>query len=124
MKKLFVTLQFALFTLILIGCGSSNPMVGTWKLQMDEAMTKSMPANMKPDVNVEFKADNTFAIKMKIGDRNDDMEGTYKLDGKTLVMTQTKEGGKPSTDKPATATLSEDMKSFDMPGGMGKVVKQ
>lgn len=118
----------ALFVIVmtaLIGCSkASDPMVGTWKLQVDEAIASKMPAGEKIEVTVEFKADKTFAVHSTMGSRHDDIEGTYTLEGKTLTMTTTKEDGKPSSDKPETVTLSEDMKSFEMPGGDGKIVKQ
>lgn len=122
MKNLFALLAL-LCLFVVTGCGSSNPMVGTWKLMLNEDVARVMPADQKPDVTVEFKGDNTFRVDMKMGERAQNVEGTYKLEGKTLTMHQTKEDGKPS-DETETATLSDDMKSFEMPGGMGKIVKQ
>ena len=99
-------------------------MVGTWKLQVAEAVASKMPAGEKLDATVDFKADKTFKVDMNMGSRHQTIEGTYTLEGKTLTMTSTKEDGKESHDKPEVATLSDDMKSFEMPGGVGKIVKQ
>jgi len=123
MKSSLVCLILVLCSII--GCGgSSDPMVGTWKLQPNPEVQSKMPAGESFDATVEFKADKTFTVNMAIGSRKDELEGTYTLDGKTLTMTTTKEGGKPSNEKPETVTLSDDMKSFEMPGGIGKIVKQ
>lgn len=123
MKKL-ITFAVCLLSLLLIGCGASDPMVGTWKLQLDDNV-KALPAEMRPNAMAEFKADKTFTVSLKAGTRAEDMTGTYTLEGKTLVMTATSEGGKPASDK-ETVTLADDMKSFPLPGssGMGKMVKQ
>lgn len=123
MKKL-LTLAVCLFSLLLVGCGASDPMVGTWKLKLDDK-AKDLPAAMKPEATAEFKGDKTFTVSLKAGERTENMTGTYTLEGKTLVMTATSEGGKPASDK-ETVTLSDDMKSFPLPGssGMGQMVKQ
>lgn len=123
MKKL---LMFAvcIASLLLIGCGASDPMVGTWKLQPSDKV-KDLPAGMKPEATAEFKTDKTYTVSISMGERKDTMSGTYALDGKTVTMSATMESGKPSTEK-NTVTLSDDMKSFDVPGAaeMGKMVKQ
>lgn len=123
MKKLVV---FAICSacLFMAGCGSSNPMVGTWKLELD-GQAKELPEAMKPVATAEFKSDNTFNVNMTMGERKEELSGTYALDGKSLTMNVTMEGGKPSTEK-ETVTLSDDMKSFPLPGpsGMGNMVKQ
>ncbi len=120
MKKLLI---FAVLTICLAitGCGSSDPMAGTWKLEVSEDMKKLMGDN-SPTSTAVFK-DGTVKLTMAMGTRTEELEGTYKLEGKTLTITPTKEGGKPSNDKPETITLADDMKSFDMPGGV-KMVKQ
>lgn len=115
----------ALVAYALAGCsGGGDPMVGTWKLKLDDAVASKMPAGESVDTTVEFKADKTFAVDMKMGSRSQKIEGNYTLEDKKLTMTATKEDGKPSNDKPEVVTLSDDMKSFDMPGGLGKIVKQ
>jgi uncharacterized protein (TIGR03066 family) len=110
--------------LALIGCSKPDPMVGTWQLQMDPAINSQLPSSQKISATVEFRADKTFTVDLNLGSRKEQLEGTYTLEGKTLTMTPTKENGKPSSDKPEVVTLSDDMKSFEMPGGMGKIVKQ
>lgn len=70
----------------------------------------------------EFK-DGKFKMKIALGEFSEEVEGTYKLEGNTLTITPTKEGGKPSRDKPETTTLADDMKSFELPDGV-KMVKQ
>lgn len=120
--RLFIV---ALVAYVLAGCsGGGDPMVGTWKLKLDDAIASKLPAGEKMEATVEFKADKTFAVDMNMGSKSQKIEGNYTLEGKTLTMTATKEDGKPSSDKPEVATLSDDMKSFDMPGGVGKIVKQ
>lgn len=126
MKKLFYGVLFG--ALVVIGCSSGSPMVGNWELQLDEKIMKEMPAGTtKPSVTVEFKGDGTWVGKMSGLGKDSTAEGTYKLDGKSLSMTTTKEDGKDKADgKTETATLADDMKSFDLPGsqGMGKMVKK
>ena len=118
----------AVLTLLIatVGCGASNAMVGTWKLEVDESMKKMVPADFKPPT-MEFKGDNTFTANIEVAGKTSSASGTYKLDGKNLSVTMEVEDGKPTTNKKTeTVTLSDDMKSFDMPGaaGMGKMVKQ
>lgn len=127
MKRLIIGV--ALSALYLAGCGSaaSSPMVGTWELQLSEKATKMMPpGSPKPNLTLEFKGDGTFEGSADMGGKKSTAGGTYKLEGKTLTMTTTKEDGKIHDGKPETATLSDDMKSFSMPGGeeMGKMVKK
>src|SRR5688572_12061625 len=103
--------------LTLIGCGSSNPMVGTWSLKINDEMMKMMPkGTTPPKVTAEFKGDNTFEVKTNMDGKEQTVSGTYELKDKSLTMKQTMEDGKPSDDKPETVTLSADMKSFPLPG--------
>jgi hypothetical protein len=113
---------------MIIGCsGSSNPMVGTWKLQLEDSIAKMMPPGKKMEVTANFSGDNTFSMTMDAGDRVETVSGEYALNDKVLTLTPKMEGGKPSDDKPETVTLSDDMKTFPLPGGsgnIGKMVKQ
>lgn len=103
-------------------------MVGTWKLQMDESALKEMPAGMKaPEMTLEFKGDGTVTGSFVMGEMKSTMSGTYSLEGKKLTMKVTHEDGKPSDGgKEDVITLSDDMKSFELPGAgpQGKMVKQ
>jgi len=102
-------------------------MVGTWKLELSEAAKKQMPASVAPpDITVEFKQGGTFAANVKMFGKENKAERTYTLTDKSLTMITKTEDGKPSTEKPETVTLSDDMKSFEVPNsaGMGKMVKQ
>lgn len=123
-----IVLFSLLASMALVGCGSTNPMVGTWKLQIDESALQQMPPGMKkPDLTLEFKADGTMTGSFVTESRESTMAGTYKLDGKTLTMKMTEEDGKPRADaKEDSVTLSDDMKSFEIPGAgaQGKMVKQ
>lgn len=125
MRKYLASFLVSLALLVAVGCGSSNPMVGTWKMELNEAAKKTMPANEKVDVVANFTADNKFSVKLDVMGRQDEVSGTYELKDKTLTMKQTMESGKPSSEI-STATLSDDMKSFTAPGldAMGKMVKQ
>lgn len=103
-------------------------MVGTWKLQVDDkadAATKQMASAV--NMSVTFKADNTYEAEITLMGQKSTSTGKYKLDGKSLTMTSQVEDGKPvTTPKDEVITLSDDMKSFDMPNsnGMAKIVKQ
>lgn len=122
----------AVAALLAAGCaslgGSDNPMVGTWKMEADAKALEQLPPGAKaPEMTMEFKGDGTFTARMSgISSSDSNAEGTYKLEGNTLTLTLTKEDGKPSNDKPEAVVLSEDKKSFAIPGsdGMGKMVKQ
>lgn len=109
----FFTMFLCAASIVVSGCSSSNSVVGTWK---------SSETGRDSSATFEIKADNTFSAQMT-GTRSDSISGNYKLDGKTLTFTPTMEDGKPSSDEALTVTLSDDMKSFDMPGS-GKMVKQ
>ncbi len=125
MRSTLVSLFLAGIVLLTAGCGGGNPMVGTWKLVLNDDIKAKMPAGEKADVSVEFKADKTFVVLMDMRGRKEEISGTYELKDKTLTMHQKMEGGKPS-DETQTATLSDDGKSFTAPGmdAMGKMVKQ
>lgn len=122
-------LAFSLVTFVLlaaVGCGgSSNPMVGTWKMELSDEVKKKMPADQKVDIVAVFKDDKTFTVKVDVMGRKDDVSGTYELKDKELTMHQKMESGKPSNET-QKATMSDDMKSFTAPGmeAMGKMVKQ
>lgn len=126
-SKLMLVLVFCI-SLLLVGCSKPDPMVGTWKMSLDDTLAKQLPKGMQmPTATLEFKADKTFTVTTVAAGKTSSMDGTYKLEGKSLTMTVANMEGKPAPEqmkKPETVTLSEDMKSFDMPGGMGKVVKQ
>lgn len=125
MHKFVAFLLISLGALVMYGCGSSDPMVGTWKMEFAEEVKSKMPKDQKADIVAEFKADKTFNVKLDLMGRKDEVSGTYELKEKTLTMHQTMEGGKPSNET-QTATMSDDMKSFTAPGmeTMGKMVKQ
>jgi hypothetical protein len=124
MKRILVAVA-TVAAFAIMGCGSSNPMVGTWKLQMSDEMKKNMPAGAKADVTIVFKDNSTFEASTDMMGMKSSAKGTYKLEDKKLTMTATEVDGQKKTDKPETVTLSDDKKSFDVPGGMGmKVVKQ
>jgi uncharacterized protein (TIGR03066 family) len=126
MRNVLAISVMACALLFAFGCAkSSNPMVGTWKMELSDEMQKKMPSGQKVDIVAEFKEDNTFAVKVDAMGRKDDVSGTYELKGKALTMHQKMEGGKPSNET-QEATLADDMKSFTAPGmeAMGKMVKQ
>lgn len=131
MFKLKVLVPALLGLLVVGGCGSSNAMVGTWKMeitpevqkQIDEAK-KVMPDMKLPEMTMTFKADNTVDATMTMGDTKNTASGTYSIDGKNLKVKMTTEDGKPSKNsREETATLSDDMKSFTINPGMGQSVK-
>ena len=126
MRKV-LTFSLVSFVLLLgIGCGgSSNPMVGTWKMEFSEDVKAKMPKDQKAEIVAEFKDDKTFTVKVDLLGRKDDVSGTYELKDKELTMNQKMESGKPSSEV-QKATMSDDMKSFTAPGmeSMGKMVKQ
>ena len=129
MQPMRKVLAFSLVTFVLlaaVGCGgSSNPMVGTWKMELSDEVKKKMPADQKVDIVAVFKDDKTFTVKVDVMGRKDDVSGTYELKDKELTMHQKMESGKPSNET-QKATMSDDMKSFTAPGmeSMGKMVKQ
>ncbi len=116
-----------LLATLAIGCSKPNPMVGNWKMQLSADALKGMPAGMTaPTGTANFTADGKFTVNMDVMGMKQTMDGTYELKDKALTMTPKNSNGKPSTDKPETVTLADDMKSFDLPGsnGMGKMVKE
>jgi hypothetical protein len=126
---IFAALAAALFV---VGC-SSNPMVGTWKLELPaemQSMVKQSGGEARGDM--VFKGDNTFKLTMHIKamgtEQNSTIEGTYKLEGKDLTLTATKMDGKATEGKdkePQKVVLADDMKSFTDPKLQGmKFIKQ
>jgi len=128
--RILLTLLAGILLSLVIGCGktedtsattgttgsspsSSNSLEGTWKLE---------PSDPGVSGGVTFTAD-TFSMEFKEGERSETISGKYTVSGKTLTLTPEMEGGKPSSDKPETVTLADDMKSFEAPG-LGKMVKQ
>jgi len=126
--KLKTLVPALLGLMLVVGCGAGNPVVGTWKLQMSDDVKKNIPAGTTPpSVTAEFKADNTFTITADFMGQKQSGSGTYTVEEKTLKLKTTMENGKAATNpREETVTLSEDGKSFDLPGsgGMGKMVKQ
>lgn len=112
-----------------LGCsGGSSPMVGTWKLEISEEMKKGMPEGMEPpDVTIAMAEDGSWSGSVKMFGQEMKSKGTWKLEEKKLSLTTTEEDGK-KVEKPMTetATVADDMKSFELPGssGQGKMVKQ
>lgn len=105
----------------------SSPMAGAWKLEVSPEAMKDAPKDTKPpEMTMTFTEDGKFMAEMKFGETTSKAEGTFKLDGKSLTIDTVTEDGKPSKSKDETVTLSDDMKSFPIPGseGMGKMVKQ
>lgn len=118
-RKSLLLVACFVWLLALVGCGggASDPMVGTWSLKLNEDMKKMMPKDAKePTVTAEFKGDKTFEVKMNMDGKEQVVSGTYELKEKELTMKATMEDGKPSNDKPEVVTLSEDKKSFPLPG--------
>ena len=97
-------LAVLLAILLSVGCGKKGAgMSGTFKRK------PSLPAG---DVTMTFQEDGTFVFN----DTGRADKGTYKLEGRKLTVTMTEVNGKPPQgldQKPMTATLSEDGKSFN-----------
>lgn len=125
MRKVLAFSLLSIVFVLAMGCGASNPMVGTWKMEFADDVKSKMPKDQNADIIAEFKADKTFVVKLDLLGRKDEVTGTYELKDKELTMHQKTEGGKPS-DEVQKATMSDDMKSFTAPGmeSMGKMVKQ
>lgn len=116
-----VFLALLLLSLVLAGC-SSSPMVGTWKLQVPEALAtaaKSMGKGDSLNAEVVFASDGKFSLKGLGAGKSGQMEGTYTLEGKKVTLKFEKMDGTAITEdqmKPETAELSEDGKSFIVRG--------
>ena len=126
MRKALAFFVASLVVVLAIGCGgSSNPMVGTWKMEFSDDVKSKMPKDQKAEIVAVFNADNTFKVNVDVLGRKDEVTGTYELKDKDLTMKQKTENGKPN-DETQKATMSDDMKSFTAPGmeSMGKMVKQ
>ena len=125
MRKAFALsiASFAMF--VAVGCGSTNPMVGTWKMEFSKEVKEQVPEGTAMGITAVFKDDKTFTVDIDAMGRKDQVKGTYELEGKELTMNQGEENGQPSSEV-QKATLSDDMKSFAAPGmdSMGKMVKQ
>lgn len=110
-----------LLILTLVGCGS-NPMVGTWQLQIDESITKNAPGG-GPKVEFKFMPDGTFEQVYQEGNRKIVASGTYELKDQRLFLSVTKQNGKEASPSNIDVTVTSDFKSFEVPD-VGKVIKQ
>jgi Lipocalin-like domain len=121
-KALVAPIALLTFAL-LAGCGSSDPMVGTWKLELSEDMKKLAQGKDTGQVTMTFKEDKTVTMTSALGGQSESATGTYSLTEKTLKvkMALTAKNSAPAQEQ--TYTLAEDMKSFPM-SILGKMVKQ
>ncbi|MEQ1821130.1 MAG: hypothetical protein ABL949_01335 [Fimbriimonadaceae bacterium] len=103
----------------------ANAMVGTWKMEISAEAMKGAPKGTKaPEMSMTFKEDLTFDGKANFMGKDSTVSGTYTIKDKAVKMVTKMENGKPSKSPDMDATLAADMKSFDLPGGMSKMVKQ
>ena len=114
--------------IVIGGCKKANPIVGTWKFQISDEMMKNAPTSAKPPViTLELKDDGTFTGSTQADGKSETAEGTYKLEGKELTVTATKENGVAKTNPtPKHMTVSDDFKTMEIPElkGMAKMVKE
>jgi hypothetical protein len=104
---------------------AANAMVGTWKMEISAEAMKAAPKGTKaPEMSMTFKEDGTFDGKANFMGEDSTVSGTYTIKDKAVKMVTKLENGKPSKSPNMDATLAADMKSFDLPGGMSKMVKQ
>lgn len=109
MKKVLIAVLCIVLSVALVGCGSSDPLVGTWKAsdefkQMMGSMISALggDASTAPESKLQLRADGTY--KMTTG--TDSTEGEYKYENDKLYLTtdgNTSDSG---------LTLSEDGKSL------------
>lgn len=126
--RVFVASVLFLCLWIAAGCGqtpeaapapvSSNPMVGTWKLQLG-------PNSPNRDMygTVTFTEDR-FSMDFSDGTAKQKTSGRYTRDGKIVSMIPEDEAGKPVAHQPQKVMLADDMKSFRVENLHAKMVKQ
>jgi hypothetical protein len=122
----------AFLALLLAGCGS-DPLIGTWKAQLSPEQKAGMAkvaGGAAYDATIEFQSDGKVTMRLNgtLAGKADSgtIEGTYKLKGKEIAITITRlEGTEVKDQRPQTAVLSDDGRSFLMPGEIPvKFVKQ
>ena len=116
-----------LFSLALMGGCGSNPMVGIWNLRInDKAVALFGPKTNYFQVKMEFMGDGTYKVLYSKGSEVFTAEGNYRLAGKKLMLTATRDNGKDVRGATVTVALTDDMKSFDLPesGGVGRMFKE
>lgn len=124
-------------------CAFAQSPVGAWKgkIQMDvskmpkaanpaqqKQMNEAMAKVKAITLNLNMKANKTFTISIPamMGQPGHTAEGTWTQSGKKVVLTSTKEDGKPPKKKePQTLTLDGNGRKMTMvpPGGAGMNVK-
>lgn len=123
MKAKLLILTLLCLSLFLVGFVKPGPMVGTWVFKA-RPQFKAQIGN-KVTAKLVFKGNGTFSGNIVTPQANSSVGGTYRLNGRalTIVTTQMNERKGSVTE---TATLSKDMKSFDMSQfkGYGLMVKQ
>jgi hypothetical protein len=121
-RSIFALLALLSFAL-LAGCGSSDPMVGTWKLELSEDMKKLAQGKDTGQVTMTFKEDKTVTMNSAMAGKSESASGTYTLEAKTLKVKMAPMANSTVPTQEQTFTLAEDMKSFQM-SILGKMVKQ
>jgi uncharacterized protein (TIGR03066 family) len=92
---------FLLFGLAVLGQAgeeTARKLLGTWELTKAEKLI--------PGATVEFAKDGKMHLRFKAGDKAVTIDGTYKLEGKTLISTLTF-GGKTKTEKNTINKLTD-----------------
>lgn len=114
MTKLGVTM--CLLTAVVVGCGKSSPLVGSWKV--DPTLIQSMSKNDMgatltiTQLRLTFKDDGSYELQ-PVGEF-----GQYKLAGKTVTITPDKAKTKSSGAEGGMATLSDDGRTLSLDLGM------
>ena len=112
-KSMKTSLGFFLFVLLPLGCGSDNPMVGTWTGDVPPEIQKVAAAQGKTiTIEAVFQSDNSFTISFGDGTETMAIKGTYTLDGSILFLTSKEFGGGDPSRESEKTQLSDDGSSF------------
>src|SRR5690242_4241796 len=112
MKTKLLVLFLLCLSVFLVGFTKPNPMVGTWVLQIKEQYKKKVGNQVS--AKMVFKDNGTFSANIHSPQGNSTAAGEYKVSGKSLTLVTKEMNGKKGAVT-ENATLSNDMKSFDMP---------
>jgi uncharacterized protein (TIGR03066 family) len=97
----FALAGFLVFGLALVGTAGTDTakkLVGLWEITKGEGAP--------PGATVEFTKDGKLKLHAKIGDKDFDLTGTYKVEGKKLTVTLEFKG-KSKTDSDTIKSVSD-----------------
>jgi hypothetical protein len=95
------------FAAVIVGCGG-NPLVGKWEPEFSEAMLAELSTRgLKPQMELEFKADGKFRYTIDSAGERHVLEGDYTVLDDVVDLVVTKADGEARPQIKRRASLSD-----------------